>query len=165
MHTCTYACTITHTDIMHAYKHTNMHTSFVVCVSVCMHIYCAIYHTSNIASHPINRHRIPIVNGVAQSVVLVGSGAESLAAGGDHSMVLKKDGSVWTTGYNKYGQLGDGSNADKNRFVKVIGTCDMSLWSICALATPLASPLRLTERHFSLAYTYACTCRNTRSCT
>ena len=127
MHTCTYACTITHTDIMHAYKHTNMHTSFVVCVSVCMHIYCAIYHTSNIASHPINHHHIPIVNGVAQSVVLADTSAESLAAGGFYSMVMKNHGDVWTTGYNKYGQLGDESNANKNNFVEVISTCNMLL--------------------------------------
>ena len=112
---------------MHAYKHTNMHTSFVVCASVCMHIYCAIYHARNITPHPINHHRIPIVNGVAQSVVLADTNAVSLAAGGSHSMVLKKDGSVWTTGRNNYGQLGDGSKDDRNSFVEVIGTFDMSL--------------------------------------
>ena len=33
--------------------------------------------------------------------------AKAIAAGSRHSMVLKQDGSVWTTGYNQYGQLGD----------------------------------------------------------
>ena len=36
-----------------------------------------------------------------------------------HSMVLKKDGTVWATGWNKYGQLGDGSTIDRSNFVKV----------------------------------------------
>ena len=35
-------------------------------------------------------------------------------------MTLKSDGSVWATGYNEYGQLGDGSNADKNQFAQII---------------------------------------------
>ena len=34
-------------------------------------------------------------------------GAKAIAAGSRHSMVLKEDGSVWATGYNRYGQLGD----------------------------------------------------------
>ena len=34
-------------------------------------------------------------------------GAKAIAAGGRHSLVLKQDGSVWATGYNRYGQLGD----------------------------------------------------------
>ena len=53
-------------------------------------------------------------------------------------MVLKKDGSLWVTGENHKGQLGDGSNTDKNefekilndnknRFVKTIGTWDTPL--------------------------------------
>ena len=50
------------------------------------------------------------------------SGVElAAAAGGEiHSMVLKQDGSVWAAGRNANGQLGDGSNADRNRFLKVI---------------------------------------------
>ena len=35
-------------------------------------------------------------------------------------MVLMQDGSVWATGYNEYGQLGDSSTVSANRFVKVI---------------------------------------------
>ena len=35
-------------------------------------------------------------------------------------MILKQDGSVWTTDYNEYGQLGDGWTADNRDFVKVI---------------------------------------------
>ena len=48
--------------------------------------------------------------------------AVAVAAGDMHSMVLKVDGSVWATGRNQYGQLGDGSNADRSEFVEVISS-------------------------------------------
>jgi predicted CxxxxCH...CXXCH cytochrome family protein len=38
-----------------------------------------------------------------------GSGVIAIAAGGDHSLALKSDGSVWGWGYNYSGQLGDGT--------------------------------------------------------
>ena len=38
------------------------------------------------------------------------SAVTAIAAGESHSMLLRKDGSVLTTGDNSYGQLGDGSN-------------------------------------------------------
>ena len=53
-------------------------------------------------------------------VQVVSSGARAAAAGSRHSMVLKQDGSVWTTGYNLYGQLGDGSTITRETFVQVI---------------------------------------------
>ena len=34
-------------------------------------------------------------------------------------MVLKGDGTVWATGFNECGQLGDGTRSDKSRFVEV----------------------------------------------
>ena len=37
-------------------------------------------------------------------------------------MVLKEDGSVWSTGWNKYGQLGDGSTTDKTSFIQVVSS-------------------------------------------
>ena len=46
--------------------------------------------------------------------------AKAISAGGWHSMVLKKDGTVWATGWNKYGQFGDGTKLDKRKFVKVL---------------------------------------------
>ena len=44
----------------------------------------------------------------------------AVAVGDGHSMVLKQDGSVWTTGWNIHGQLGDGSKTDRDHFVQVI---------------------------------------------
>ena len=52
------------------------------------------------------------------------AGAQAISAGGWHSMVLQKDGTVWATGWNEYGQLGDGTTTDKLSFVQVFsGQC------------------------------------------
>ena len=58
------------------------------------------------------------INGVPPSVVH--AGAQAIAAGAAHSMVLKRDGTVWTTGFNPQGQLGDGTTEGKINFVKVL---------------------------------------------
>ena len=47
-------------------------------------------------------------------------GAEAITAGQDHSIVLKQGGSVWATGNNNFGQLGDASRILKSTFVRVI---------------------------------------------
>ncbi len=43
----------------------------------------------------------------------------AVAAGSSHTIALKSDGTVWTWGYNSYGQLGDGTVADKYTPVQV----------------------------------------------
>ena len=73
--------------------------------------------------------------------MLVGD-AKAIAAGEYHSIVLKNNGDVFTTGNNLYGQLGDGKSgrsanrygfyiynqaANRNRFAFVIGTWDIAL--------------------------------------
>ena len=45
--------------------------------------------------------------------------AVDVAAGYAHSIILRSDGTVWASGRNNYGQLGDGTGADKTSFVKV----------------------------------------------
>ena len=45
--------------------------------------------------------------------------AVDVAAGAQYTLVLKSDGTVWATGYNNYGQLGDGTTEDKSTFVQV----------------------------------------------
>ena len=47
--------------------------------------------------------------------------AIAISAGYQHSLVLKEDGSVWATGWNGNGQLGDGTTIDKYTFVEVAG--------------------------------------------
>jgi alpha-tubulin suppressor-like RCC1 family protein len=44
----------------------------------------------------------------------------SVSSGGQHSLALKADGTVWGWGLNKNGQLGDGSNSNRNTPVQVI---------------------------------------------
>jgi len=43
------------------------------------------------------------------------------AAGGNHTIALKDDGTVWAWGYNGYGQLGDGTETQKLIPVQVTG--------------------------------------------
>ena len=52
-------------------------------------------------------------------VQILSGGAKAVAAGGYHSMVLMEGGRVWATGWNKHGQLGDGTTIDRSTFVKV----------------------------------------------
>ena len=44
-----------------------------------------------------------------------------VAAGSYHTLVLKSDGTVWSAGYNAYGQLGNGNTANLTEFVQVQG--------------------------------------------
>ena len=63
-------------------------------------------------------------------LTLVARDIKAIAAGDHHSMVLKTYGSVWVTGSNLYGQLGDESNDNKNKLVPVAdtrGTWDTTL--------------------------------------
>jgi len=45
----------------------------------------------------------------------------AISAGGNHTLALKSDGSVWAFGMNSYGQLGDGTNDNSNTPVQVVG--------------------------------------------
>ncbi len=56
-------------------------------------------------------HHTPVK--VMDSVVAV-------AGGMSHNAVLKTDGSLWTWGWNRYGQLGDGTTEDRRLPVKVM---------------------------------------------
>ena len=56
-------------------------------------------------------------------VQVMSSGAQAISAGEEHSMILKRDGSVWAKGSNHCGQLGDGSNiwdGSRNNFKQVV---------------------------------------------
>ena len=44
----------------------------------------------------------------------------AIAAGGDHSVFLKNDGSLWTMGYNAYGELGDGTTNNSDLPVEIV---------------------------------------------
>ena len=42
------------------------------------------------------------------------TGIEDIATGHEHTLALKSDGTVWAWGSNSYGQLGDGTTAQKH---------------------------------------------------
>jgi len=50
------------------------------------------------------------------------SGVIAVAAGDSHSLVLESDGSLWTMGYNNFGQLGDGTLNATNRPELIVAT-------------------------------------------
>jgi len=51
------------------------------------------------------------------------SGQENILriAAANHSLILKVDGTVWGTGYNAYGQIGDGTEENKSEFTQTLG--------------------------------------------
>ncbi len=51
--------------------------------------------------------------------------AIGVAAGGGHTLMLRKDGTVWAWGNNRFGQLGDGTNEDRYSPVQVSGLSDV----------------------------------------
>jgi alpha-tubulin suppressor-like RCC1 family protein len=73
--------------------------------------------------------QVRAVNGVGISDVV------AIAAGSDHSLALKADGSVWAWGRNSMGQLGNGTDQDSRTPVPVSGPGNTSsLPSIVAIA-------------------------------
>ena len=60
-------------------------------------------------------------------VALASSGVKTVAASSSHSLMLQQDGSVWSTGYNLYGQLGDGSTTSRTIFVQVMSSGAQSM--------------------------------------
>ena len=59
-----------------------------------------------------------------------------IQASGFHTLALKSDGSVWTWGYNAFGQLGNGNNTNSSLRVRVVDPGDPSgfLTGVTAIA-------------------------------
>ena len=51
------------------------------------------------------------------------SNVVAVAAGSQHTVVVKSDETVWAWGYNHYGNLGNGTNANSNISSAVDGRC------------------------------------------
>ena len=75
--------------------------------------------------------------------------AQAIAAGEYHSMVLKYDGTVWATGDNKYGELGDGTTTNRRAFVQVVssGQCGTMVETNCTHIPTLLPPPSHTLTH------------------
>ena len=53
---------------------------------------------------------------------IVASNVTAIAAGGKHSLFLKNDGSLWAMGYNRLGQLGDGTTNNVSRPEQIVAS-------------------------------------------
>ncbi len=87
---------------------------------------------------------------------ILGSGVQSVAAGAEHSLIVKTDGSLWAMGSNTYGQLGDGTTISRPSPVRIfadgvqsvsargyyslIVKTDGSLWGMGNLSPGLGAP-------------------------
>lgn len=59
--------------------------------------------------------------GICQPEQIVSGGVIAIAAGRNHSLFLKSDGSLWGMGYNSAGQLGNGTTNNTNRPEQILG--------------------------------------------
>ena len=82
----------------------------------------------SLSSSKASRLRFLLVLGLLASVLSGASvpwlvaHAQSVGAGQAHSAVLKPGGTIAIWGYNGYGQIGDGTNAQRNVPVELTGT-------------------------------------------
>src|SRR5437764_5047032 len=68
----------------------------------------------------------------------------AIAGGGNHSLALKSDGTVWAWGYNVYGQLGDGTTTNRLTPVQVSGVS--GVMAIVGGGRPFRRPRRSDGR-------------------
>ena len=82
-------------------------------------------------------------NSATIALPVTGAGASNVnmvKAGNNHSIILKNDGTVWTWGWNAYGQLGNGNTVDSITPVQVggsVGSSSISMIS-CGYAHSVA---------------------------
>ncbi len=70
----------------------------------------------------------------ADALVTVALQRPQVAAGSDHTLALKSDGSVWAWGDNSAGQLGDGSTTSSKQPVQVMAAPGTPLAGVVAVA-------------------------------
>lgn len=70
----------------------------------------------------------------ATQITLSGAAPGAVAAGNEHSLVLRSDGTVLAFGYNFYGQLGDGTTTDRWAAVQVKTSATTYLTNVIAVA-------------------------------
>jgi alpha-tubulin suppressor-like RCC1 family protein len=62
----------------------------------------------------------PYGSGTNQPERIVAGNVTAIAAGEEHSLFLKSDGSLWAMGWNQYGQLGDGTYNNTNQPEQIV---------------------------------------------
>jgi len=92
--------------------------------------------TASSASEPTAEARAALTAGAGSVGSCTGNPARctavNLAAGGEHTVTLKSDGTVWAWGRNDTGQLGDTTTTDRPTPVQVSG---LSLFPACGAMT------------------------------
>ena len=71
--------------------------------------------------------------------------AAAVAAGQQHSLALRRDGTVWAWGNNRFGQLGDGGTASRDAPAPVLLAPGQPLGDVTAIAARLNHSLALTS--------------------
>ena len=85
----------------------------------------------------ITSTRKPDASALKSSYVkIVMSNAKAIAAGGYHSLVIKEDDTVWVTGNNEFGQLGDGSTTTRKSLRQATNS-NMEIFDAKAVAAGL----------------------------
>jgi alpha-tubulin suppressor-like RCC1 family protein len=98
-----------------------------------------------------DRFRPVQVSGIAGAGTL--SGVVAIAAGGEHSLALRSDGSVVAWGYNGQGELGDGSTTNRLTPGEVVGVGGIgTLGGVAAIAVGYTHSLALRSDGSAIAW-------------
>lgn len=79
-----------------------------------------------------------------------GTNWKQVSGGGKHTAAIKADGTLWTWGWNLYGQLGDNSVANKSSPVQTIGTA--ATWKQVSAGTTQTSAVKTDGTLWSWGY-------------
>ncbi|MCL1875212.1 MAG: InlB B-repeat-containing protein [Synergistaceae bacterium] len=74
-----------------------------------------------------------------------------IAAGDDHSMAIKTDGSLWAWGWNEYGQLGDGSTINRRAPVRAGAAND---WQTVSAGSDHTAAIKTDGSLWAWGYNY-----------
>ena len=125
-------------------QHTFLHTLSISLGSECMRAYA-----DENAIYASRSHHGATLPSSTSLLMLVHTGeAIAISAGYQHSLMLKRDGTVWATGWNGNGQLGDGTTTDSDTFEEVFGPCGTVMFK---------TDMRIVT-HLPLAITHTDTC-------
>ncbi|MGE5338754.1 MAG: hypothetical protein ACM3PU_13055 [Gemmatimonadota bacterium] len=80
------------------------------------------------------------------------TGVTSVKAGTIHALWLKSDGTVWASGSNTHGQLGDGTGSDRTSAVQVMTAPGVALNGVTAIAAGQTHSLALLSDGTAMAW-------------
>ena len=131
VHTHTHA----HINVGSTYTRINILTHASTCLLLKLYVIPALTAPPHPITYP-HCHTCPstthtytcTIRTIAINASVVHAGVHAIAAGGYHSMILKQDGSVWTTGDNEDGQLGDGTTATRHKYKMAVPSGQCGNW-------------------------------------